>query len=137
MEFPGLGVAGPQIAGGLLGGTLGYNIQSGSWVWGIEGEAGWTSARGSVACSGPVAGSAAVPCSTRIAATRRTGLHCSRVGSDPRDHAIVGAALAAARERAGLTQQQLAKLLRKPQSFVSNYERGQRRIERARIAADR
>jgi transcriptional regulator with XRE-family HTH domain len=47
----------------------------------------------------------------------------------PRDHAIVGAALAAARERAGLTQQQLAKLLRKPQSFVSNYERGQRRID--------
>jgi transcriptional regulator with XRE-family HTH domain len=29
----------------------------------------------------------------------------------------------------GLTQAQLAKLLRKPQSFVSNYERGQRRID--------
>jgi transcriptional regulator with XRE-family HTH domain len=41
----------------------------------------------------------------------------------------VGAALAAARERAGLTQVQLAKLLRKPQSFISNYERGQRRID--------
>jgi len=38
-------------------------------------------------------------------------------------------ALAHARERAGLTQQQLARLLRKPQSFVSNYERGQRRID--------
>jgi transcriptional regulator with XRE-family HTH domain len=29
----------------------------------------------------------------------------------------------------GLTQAQLARLLRKPQSFVSNYERGQRRID--------
>jgi transcriptional regulator with XRE-family HTH domain len=47
----------------------------------------------------------------------------------PRDYKLVGAALAAARDRAGLTQQQLARLLRKPQSFVSNYERGQRRID--------
>ena len=48
---------------------------------------------------------------------------------NPKDYKHVGAALASARERAGLTQQQLAKLLRKPQSFVSNYERGQRRID--------
>ena len=41
----------------------------------------------------------------------------------------MGAALAAARDRAGLTQKQLARVLRKPQSFVSNYERGQRRID--------
>jgi len=46
-----------------------------------------------------------------------------------REYKAVGDALAAARARAGLTQQQLAKLLRKPQSFVSNYERGQRRID--------
>ena len=46
----------------------------------------------------------------------------------PKEHKQVGA-LAAARDRAGLTQSQLAKLLRKPQSFVSNYERGQRRID--------
>jgi ribosome-binding protein aMBF1 (putative translation factor) len=46
-----------------------------------------------------------------------------------REHNLVGAALAHAREQAGLTQVQLAKLLRKPQSFVSNYERGQRRID--------
>jgi transcriptional regulator with XRE-family HTH domain len=45
------------------------------------------------------------------------------------EYAEVGAALAGAREQAGLTQQQLAKRLRKPQSFVSNYERGQRRID--------
>ena len=47
----------------------------------------------------------------------------------PREYKLVGAALARARERAGLTQVQLATLLRKPQSFVSNYERGQRRID--------
>ncbi len=47
----------------------------------------------------------------------------------PKEYKHVGAALAAARDRAGLTQVQLAKLLRKPQSFVSNYERGNRRID--------
>jgi transcriptional regulator with XRE-family HTH domain len=46
-----------------------------------------------------------------------------------REYRSVGAALARARERAGRTQQELAHLLRKPQSFVSNYERGQRRID--------
>jgi transcriptional regulator with XRE-family HTH domain len=46
-----------------------------------------------------------------------------------KEYKHVGATLAAARERAGLTQAQLARLLRKPQSFVSNYERGQRRID--------
>jgi transcriptional regulator with XRE-family HTH domain len=47
----------------------------------------------------------------------------------PKEYKHVGAALAAARDRAGLTQVELAKLLRKPQSFVSNYERGNRRID--------
>jgi transcriptional regulator with XRE-family HTH domain len=46
-----------------------------------------------------------------------------------KEYKTVGAALASARKRAGLTQQQLAHLLRKPQSFVSNYEKGQRRID--------
>jgi transcriptional regulator with XRE-family HTH domain len=46
-----------------------------------------------------------------------------------KDYKHLGAALAAARDRAGLTQQALARLLRKPQSFISNYERGQRRID--------
>ena len=36
---------------------------------------------------------------------------------DPKQYQAVGAAMAHARERAGLTQQQLAKALRKPQSF--------------------
>ena len=42
---------------------------------------------------------------------------------------IVGACLAAARRRANVTQQELAAKLGKPQSFVSEYERGQRRVD--------
>jgi transcriptional regulator with XRE-family HTH domain len=37
--------------------------------------------------------------------------------------------LVAARRRAGLTQQQVASRLRKPQSFVSKYENGERRLD--------
>jgi len=37
--------------------------------------------------------------------------------------------LVAAREKAGLTQQQLADRLGKPQSFISKYEGGERRID--------
>jgi transcriptional regulator with XRE-family HTH domain len=47
----------------------------------------------------------------------------------PRDQKIVGTALAAARRRANLTQDELASRLQKPQSFVSDFERGQRRID--------
>ena len=42
---------------------------------------------------------------------------------------IAGACLAAARRRANVTQQELAARLGKPQSFVSEYERGQRRVD--------
>jgi transcriptional regulator with XRE-family HTH domain len=38
-------------------------------------------------------------------------------------------ALRDARKRAGLTQQQLAHRLRRPQSFVSAYESGDRRLD--------
>ena len=34
-----------------------------------------------------------------------------------------------ARKNAGLTQQQLADLLKRPQSYVSKYERGERRLD--------
>ena len=27
-----------NVKGGLLGGTIGYNLQTGSWVWGLEGD---------------------------------------------------------------------------------------------------
>ena len=42
---------------------------------------------------------------------------------------IVGACLAAARRQANVTQDELAARLGKPQSFVSEYERGQRRVD--------
>ena len=47
----------------------------------------------------------------------------------PREHKIVGNALATLRKRAGVTQQDLARRLDKPQSFISAYENGQRRID--------
>jgi transcriptional regulator with XRE-family HTH domain len=37
--------------------------------------------------------------------------------------------LVAARDRAGLTQQELAERLGKPQSFVAKYEGGERRLD--------
>jgi transcriptional regulator with XRE-family HTH domain len=42
---------------------------------------------------------------------------------------VVGACLAGARRRANVTQDELATRLGKPQSFVSEYERGQRRVD--------
>ena len=48
---------------------------------------------------------------------------------EPEQYKIVGACLAAARRRANVTQQELAARLSKPQSFVSEYERGQRRVD--------
>jgi transcriptional regulator with XRE-family HTH domain len=47
----------------------------------------------------------------------------------PRNHRIVGECLADARKAAGITQDELAALLKKPQSLISAYERGQRRID--------
>jgi len=40
-------------------------------------------------------------------------------------------ALTAARKSAGVTQQQLADKLEKPQSFVAKYENGERRLDMA------
>lgn len=47
----------------------------------------------------------------------------------PRHQIVVGEALADARQRVGMTQQALARKLGRLQSFVSAYERGQRRID--------
>lgn len=47
----------------------------------------------------------------------------------PSEHKVVGYCLAAARRRCKLTQVDLARRLDKPQSFVSDYERGQRRLD--------
>lgn len=47
----------------------------------------------------------------------------------PKERKAVGKALATNRKRTGVIQQELAKRLSKPQSFVSAYENGQRRID--------
>lgn len=44
-------------------------------------------------------------------------------------HARLLELLVAARRKAGLTQQQLADRLHKPQSFVAKYEGGERRLD--------
>jgi outer membrane immunogenic protein len=38
--------------GGVFGGTLGYNYQVGSVVWGLEGDLGWSGVKGSATCVG-------------------------------------------------------------------------------------
>ena len=47
----------------------------------------------------------------------------------PEDHRAVGECLAALRNRQGVTQSVLALSLGKPQSFISSYEQGQRRLD--------
>ena len=47
----------------------------------------------------------------------------------PEDYEVVGAVLAAARRKANLTQVELARRLGKPQSVVSGYENGRRRVD--------
>jgi outer membrane immunogenic protein len=37
--------------GGVAGGTIGYNVQSGSWVFGLEGDFDWADIRASNACT--------------------------------------------------------------------------------------
>ncbi len=40
----------PKPAGALAGGTIGYNFQTGTWVWGIEGDLDWSGMKDSVTC---------------------------------------------------------------------------------------
>ena len=47
----------------------------------------------------------------------------------PEHYQIVGATLMAARQRANLTQVELASRLGKPQSFISALEAGKRRVD--------
>jgi transcriptional regulator with XRE-family HTH domain len=56
-------------------------------------------------------------------------LGADRVWINPREYKVIGSVLAAVREHARLTQKELALRLRKPQSFVSSYENGQRRVD--------
>jgi transcriptional regulator with XRE-family HTH domain len=55
-----------------------------------------------------------------------------RVGAkwvQPQHYQVVGAALEAARREANMTQVELAARLGKPQSVVSGYENGRRRVD--------
>jgi transcriptional regulator with XRE-family HTH domain len=56
-------------------------------------------------------------------------MRTAAVWVQPAHHLVVGAALAAARQRANLTQVELAARLGKPQSFVSAFESGKRRVD--------
>ena len=47
----------------------------------------------------------------------------------PEHYQVVGTVLAAARQRVNLTQVDLARRLGKPQSVVSGYETGRRRVD--------
>lgn len=49
--------------------------------------------------------------------------------AETKKYKIAGALLTAARQHAGLTQAQLASRIKKPQSFVSSLENGQRRLD--------
>jgi opacity protein-like surface antigen len=51
MEFPGISSADLRPAGVLAGGTLGYNQQVGSWVYGLEADLAWTHAVASSQCA--------------------------------------------------------------------------------------
>jgi len=46
-----------------------------------------------------------------------------------REYKVLTALLTGARKRAGVTQQQLADSLKRPQSFVAKYEGGERRLD--------
>ena len=39
-----------DASGGLAGVTLGYNWQTGSWVWGLEGDLDWADIKGDTTC---------------------------------------------------------------------------------------
>jgi hypothetical protein len=47
----------------------------------------------------------------------------------PADYLVVGTALATARRHGNITQVELARRLEKPQSFISAYEAGTRRVD--------
>jgi transcriptional regulator with XRE-family HTH domain len=59
-------------------------------------------------------------------ATRGRGISKSLRSAE---HAVFRAVMIEICKKAGLTQQELAKRLRKPQSFVAKYEGGERRID--------
>lgn len=53
-RFAGAGTrANHTTGGGLIGGTMGVNFQSGTWVFGIEGDYAWANISGNATCPDP------------------------------------------------------------------------------------
>lgn len=48
---------------------------------------------------------------------------------EPKNYKVVGEHLAKLRKEAGVTQEELAARLGRPQPFISTYENGQRRVD--------
>ena len=48
-DFPAVS---PSPTGVVAGGTIGYNLQTGAWVWGIEGDFDYSGVKGSADCFG-------------------------------------------------------------------------------------
>lgn len=65
---------GYDISGGLFGGTLGYNFQSGPWVYGPEGDFSWTNAQGQAHEIAPFTTSSVVGTSQNWLGTARARL---------------------------------------------------------------
>jgi outer membrane immunogenic protein len=43
-----------DLSGGLIGGTIGYNWQTGPWVYGLEGDLDWTNIKGNTVFACPL-----------------------------------------------------------------------------------
>jgi outer membrane immunogenic protein len=65
-----------SVNGGLLGGTLGYNLQKGPWVFGLEGDLSWADIAGQSVVCGPSTPTPH-PCGTKLDAL---GTFRGRVG---------------------------------------------------------
>jgi outer membrane immunogenic protein len=63
--LPNLGDGHFSVNGGLLGGTLGYNLQNGASVFGLEGDFSWADIAGQSALCGPTAATLH-PCGTKL-----------------------------------------------------------------------
>jgi outer membrane immunogenic protein len=60
-----LGEGSYSLSGGLIGGTLGYNWQTGPWVFGLEGDYSWSDIRGQSNLCGPTTVTPH-PCGTKL-----------------------------------------------------------------------
>ena len=62
---------GYNATGALAGGTAGYNLRTGNWVWGLEGDMSWTNVRGSAHEMAPFTASTVVDTKENWLATGR------------------------------------------------------------------